>query len=67
VEQAVSDTNRKVLILLTVADLVVELLDEGRCGDEELGRGDIEEAIEAGEVSVNEIVAAFRKALKEAL
>ena len=58
---------RKTTILMTVADLVIDLLDEGRGDDEELPRGEIEEAIEAGEVTVDEIVAEFRRALVEQL
>ena len=59
--------SRKTTILLTVADLVIDLLDDGRVSDDDLPSGEIEESIEAGEVTVDEIVAEFRRALVEQL
>lgn len=54
---------RRELILGTVDDLVGQFMYYDRKEDEQLPRGQIEEAIAAGEVSVDEIVAAFRKGL----
>lgn len=47
----------------TVDDLVCELLDDGREEDEELPRGAIEDMIERGELTEDEIVEWFRVAL----
>ena len=58
---------RRKLILGTVDDLVTNFLYYGRKEDEELGCGEIEEAIKQGEVSIDEIVAAFRKHLEDGL
>ncbi len=55
---------RKKIILATVEDLAAEFLYYGRKEDEELGRGEIEEAIAEGEISVDEIVSAFRKIIE---
>lgn len=56
---------RRDLILATVGDLVGELLYYGRREDEDLGRGEIEEAIAAGEITVDEIVSRFREKVEE--
>ncbi len=52
---------RRDVIMATVSDLVGELLFYGRKEDEDLPQGEIEAAIEAGEVSVDEIVEEFRR------
>ncbi len=57
--------SRRDLIALTVDDLVLNLMDDGRDDDEDLPHGAIEEAIEAGEVTVDEIVGTFRLGLEE--
>jgi hypothetical protein len=57
---------RRDVILDTIDDLVTDLLWEGRKEDEELPRGAIEEAIAAGEVTEEELVAKFRNVLCEA-
>lgn len=56
---------RREKILCVVADLAGELLWDGRKDDEELPRGEIEAAVDAGEISVDEIVAHFAAALDE--
>lgn len=55
-------TERRQHILNASSDLAMQLVTEG---DEDLPRGEIEAAIEAGEVSVIEIVAEFSSKLKE--
>ncbi len=60
-------TSRREVILVTVDDLVREFLYDGRKEDEVLPRGAIEEALEAGEVSKDEIVARFKCMLEEML
>lgn len=57
--------SRRDLIFATVSDLVGEFLWDGRKEDEELPRGAIEDAVAAGEVTVDEIVEAFRAGLTE--
>jgi hypothetical protein len=54
-------------ILLTVDDLVMSFLYYDRAEDQDLPRGNIEAAIAAGEVTVDEITAAFREALEAGL
>lgn len=58
---------RRGLILTSVADLVSNLLYYDRKEDEELEVGAIEEAIKAGEVTVEEIVAVFSSELRDGL
>jgi hypothetical protein len=53
-------TTRAALILDTVTDLVSMFMYYDRKEDEDLPRGEIEEAIAFGEVTVDEIVARFR-------
>ncbi len=60
-------TDRADLILLTLQDLVSNFLYYDRKEDEELPRGEIEDAIEAGEISLDEIVAKFREELEKYL
>lgn len=59
--------SRREVIFATVSDLVSEFVYYGRKEDEMLPRGAIGEAVAAGEISVDEIVAAFRSGLEEAL
>jgi len=55
---------RKQLILDTVEDLGRGFLVWDRHEDEELAIGEIEEAMAQGEITVDEIVAHFRKELE---
>lgn len=59
--------SRRDVILATLSDLIADFLYYDRKEDEELPRGAIEEAIAAGEITVDEIVAAFRTKLVEVL
>ena len=59
--------SRRKLIEDTVDDLVSNLLYYDRKEDEELPRGEIEAAIEAGEITVDEIGALFLTALRKGL
>lgn len=58
---------RRELIEACVVDLVGNLLHYGRKGDEELGLGQIEEAVAAGEITVDEMIALFAEKLREDL
>ena len=58
-------TTRRQTILSTVTDLVSDFLYYDRKDDEELPRGSIREAVEAGEITEAEIVAHFAKTLSE--
>jgi len=60
-------TPRSALIELTVTDLVTRFLWDDRKDDDELPRGAIEAAIEAGEITVDEIASLFRAQLEERL
>jgi hypothetical protein len=60
-------SDRRITILSTVQDLVGSLMYYDRKEDDELGRGEIEEAISNGEISVDEIVAEFRRHLENSL
>ncbi len=62
-----SEMSRRELIEITVQDLVQSLLWEDRKEDEELERGDIEDAIAKGEISVEEIIKIFADRLREEL
>jgi len=57
-----NDTRQK--ILDTVDDLVGSLLYYDRKEDEELPRGAIDEAIAAGEITIDEIVGKFKECLQ---
>ena len=57
----------KQLILDNVLDLVGELLYYGRKEDESLKRGDIEESIASGEITIDEIVNTFEKELRDSI
>ncbi len=54
---------RKTIILDTVDDLVTALLWDDREEDEDLPRGQIEDAIDTGEITLDEILIRFRTAL----
>jgi len=58
-------TERRKNIENTVEDLVSNFLYYDRKEDEDLPRGAIEEAVAAGEITVDEIVALFRKGVEE--
>lgn len=60
-------SSRREVIMLTVSDLVADFLWYDRKEDEELPRGEIEDAITAGEVTVDEVVEEFRAKLVERL
>jgi len=55
-----SDMTKKEIILNEVSDLVGNFMYYDRKEDDELPRGSIEEAIERGEITVDEICAKFR-------
>ena len=57
----------KELTLGTIRDLVSNLLYYDRKEDEELPRGAIEGAVERGDLTVDEMVAAFRLSLEKGL
>ncbi len=56
---------RKELILGTISDGVSDLMYYDRKEDEQLPRGAIEEAIQKGELTMEDMVDAFQEALKE--
>lgn len=58
---------RRKTILATVEDLVSSFLYYDRKEDEDLPRGAIEEAIEAGEITAEEIVATFKKEFEKGI
>lgn len=55
---------RRYYILAAVSDLVADLLYYDRKEDEDLPRGAINEAVAAGEITWDEIIAEFAKNLK---
>lgn len=59
--------SRRDLILAEVSDLATTFVYYDRKGDEVLGLGEIQQAIAAGEVSVDEIVGEFRESLLKGL
>jgi len=59
--------SRRQTILAAVDDLVGELLYYGRKEDQDLPRGEIEAAIRAGELTVEDIVEAFATPLRRSL
>ena len=59
------ERSRRDLIFGTVDDMIANFLYYDRKGDEELVLGDIEKTIEAGEISVEEIIARFTEELKK--
>lgn len=62
-----SGESRRDIILDATRDLVSSLLRDDRRDDEELGRGEIEAAIEAGEITAAEIARAFKDELEASL
>jgi hypothetical protein len=60
-------TDRSDLILAHVSDLIANFLYYDRKWDEDLPLGEIEAAIEAGEITEEEIVAEFALELKVGL
>lgn len=54
-------------IITAVEDLVADFVYYDRKEDEDLPRGSIQGAIDAGEISVDEIVARFAASLREGL
>ena len=60
-----TDPNIEIIKLIkdTTEDLVLDLVDYGRRDDEDLPRGVIEDSIEAGIITAEEIVVWFRDAL----
>lgn len=57
------NTERRKHILLVTQDLVINFMSYDRKGDEELPRGEIQEALEAGEITLEEIVETFSREL----
>jgi hypothetical protein len=58
---------RRDLILACIEDAVSDLLYYDRKEDEDLPSGAIEAAVEAGEITVDDMVARFRVALQEGM
>lgn len=58
-----TDKTRREHIMDTVTDMVTDFFYYDRKEDGDLPRGAIEEAIEAGEITVDEIVQKFREGL----
>jgi len=58
---------RKENIKATISDLVTDFLYYDRKEDEDLPRGEIEKAVEAGEISLAEMVDIFHNELTEGL
>lgn len=52
-------------ILDTISDLCSDFLYYDRKGDEELTIEQLNEAVESGEITIDEMVAEFKKHLKE--
>ena len=55
--------SRRDLILAAASDAGLDFISYNRKNDDELPPGEIEEAIDLGEITVEEIVAAFRDKL----
>lgn len=58
------EKTRRQYILDTPDDLMGSFLYYDRKNDDELPRGEIEDAIKAGEITVEELLAIFEKALR---
>jgi hypothetical protein len=56
----VSRLEERILIFVTIEDMVRDLLSYDRKEDEQLPRGAIEEAVASGLITVDEVVACFR-------
>lgn len=54
-------------MLVTISDLVLDLLKYDRRDDPDLPAGVIEDLVESGELTVEEMVTAFRTALQKKL
>lgn len=61
------ERSRSERILATVDDMIADFLYYGRKEDEDLPQGEIEAAIEAGEITVENIVERFAEKLSEGL
>lgn len=61
------ERSRKQIILDTIDDAVSNLLYYDRKEDEDLPSGEIEAAVEAKEISIDEMVAAFATAIAKVL
>lgn len=59
-----SEETRRRRIINCVTDSVTVFMWDNRKNDEDLPRGSIEEAVARGEVTVDEMVDAFRKELR---
>lgn len=62
-----NEGSRRQLILTHVDDLVSDFLYYDRKEDEDLPKGSIQEAVLAGEITADEIVATFRECLERGL
>lgn len=60
-------TKRRALIEHTISDMVSDFLYYDRKDDEELSGDDIEDALNAGEITIEQMVECFRKELEEGL
>ena len=60
------ETRRKI-IENTISDLVSDFLYYDRKEDEQLFKGEIEEAVEKGEITVNQIVEKFGEELRKGI
>ncbi len=58
-------STRKETILASVDDALSDFLYYDRKEDEDLPRGQIEEAVKAGEITVDEIIEQFAKGLRD--
>ena len=58
-----ADAARRMIILNTIDDVVIDFVEYDRREDPELARGEIEAAIEAGEISLQEIRDRFAEQL----
>jgi len=57
--------NKKTIILNTIRDLCLDFIYYDREEDEELSKDQLNDAIRNGEISIDEIVAEFRKHLDQ--
>jgi len=57
--------SRRDMILAKVSDMAMNFLSYDRQEDEELGLGEIEKAVDAGEITTGEIVGEFIDKLEE--
>lgn len=56
---------RREIILAAIRDVAVDFLYHDRKEDEKLPPGSIHEAVAAGEITIDEMVSAFKFALEE--